>query len=113
MSHIRRNGHWIVALVGAMSIAWAAGVLAQRPPVQTAPAAPNPAAVVHPENPAVVSHGIAEGRALSAAFSHVAKDALPAIVSIEVRGRAMTRIQDRDGEESPFNNFGPFGDMFR
>lgn len=110
MSHLRRNGHWIVALLGAVSLAWSAGVLAQRQ--AAAPAAP--AAAPEKASPEAVSRGIAGGHELSAAFAHVAKDALPGIVSIEVRGKAVTsRGQGGELEDNPFGNFGPFGDLFK
>lgn len=102
MRHIRRNGHWIIALIGVASLAWAAGVMAQKDP-KPSPATEKP-------HTGEVTRGIVGGHALSAAFSHVAKEALPGIVSIEVVGKAMPRSAMR-GFEDLENS--PFGDMFR
>lgn len=100
MRLIRRNGHWIIALFGVACLAWAAGVMAQK-------------TVAPPENPREVSRGIASGHELSAAFSHVAKEAVPAIVSIESQGRAPRQAFRGNDENNPFGENSPFGDMLR
>lgn len=104
MRLIRRDGHWILAFVGVMCLAFAAGVMAQRQPLLTTPDGK--------DSPAV-AHARAEANELSMAFRHAAKDALPAIVSIETVGRsAQVRGQQVDPEEF-FGENSPFGDFFR
>src|SRR5262245_25913972 len=104
MHLIRRNGPWMLAFAGVMCLAFAAGVMAQRQPLLTPPDAK--------DSPAA-AHARAEANELSLAFRHAAKEALPAIVSIETVGRsAQVRGQQMDTEEF-FGENSPFGDVFR
>ncbi|HLJ11083.1 MAG TPA: Do family serine endopeptidase [Planctomycetaceae bacterium] len=105
MTLIRRNGHWIVAFVGLLSLAYAVGLKTDRisalgvteaRETQTAQAPP-------------------EAEALSSGFRHAARAALPAMVSIEVRGKAQEHQQANGREVDPDDLFqgSPFGEMFK
>lgn len=101
MKLIRRNGHWVVALVGIVSLAYSAGIMTQKQPAFGAPG----------DNRA--AHGVAEAHELSAAFRHAAKAALPGMVSIETKGRvANLRGQGNVNPDELFEN-SPFGEMFK
>ncbi|MFN0053075.1 MAG: Do family serine endopeptidase [Planctomycetales bacterium] len=98
MNMIRRNGQWIVALVGILSLAFSAGVMAQK----------QPAATIDP----AVAKGLAEANELSSAFRHASRDSLPAMVSIETKGKvAQVSGLGQGGDELLEGT--PFGDMFR
>lgn len=99
MKQIRRNGHWVIALAGAVCLAWAAGVMAQRGPALSGPAVAEQGSS---------TAGVVDAHNLSAAFRQVAKSALPAIVSIEVRGKA-AKMQEVGGDSED----SPFGDLFK
>jgi len=92
MAAIRRNGHWIIAVIGMVTSAWAVTVLAQRQPALAAPGAA-PAAVAPANVPAA---GDAKG--LSAIFRNVSREVLPGIVSVETKGRPV-RVRGRRGRE--------------
>jgi serine protease Do len=97
MKTIRRNGHWILALVGILSLAYSAGVMAQKEPAAAGPA----------------GHAVAEANELSQAFRHASKTALPGMVSIETRGKvAMIRGQGNADPDRLFEG-SPFGEMFK
>jgi serine protease Do len=101
MKLIRRNGHWLVALVGVVCLAFSAGMMTQKQPAFAAQGDPRAA------------QGVAEAHELSSAFRHAAKTALPGMVSIETRGRvAMVRGQGNINPEDLFEN-SPFGEMFK
>jgi serine protease Do len=110
MADFRRNGHWIIAVIGLVTSVWAVTVLAQRQPVPNAPgAARNPGSAL------ADVPGSADPKGLSTVFRSVSKGALPGIVSIETKGRAI-KVGGRRGrgaEESPFGDSHPFGDLFR
>lgn len=111
MATIRRNSHWIIAVIGLATSAWAVTVLAQRQPGLAAPGpARNPAVAPVADVP-----GSADPRGLSTIFRSVSRDALPGIVSIETKARAMKvgGRRGRGGEESPFGENFPFGELFR
>ncbi|HTI52458.1 MAG TPA: Do family serine endopeptidase [Planctomycetaceae bacterium] len=102
MKTIRRNGHWIIALVGILSLAFSAGVMAQKQPALSAP-----------QNNGHTAHAVAEANELSHAFRHASKEALPGMVSIETQGRvAMIRGQGNVDPDQLFEN-SPFGEMFK
>jgi serine protease Do len=101
MKLIRSKGHWIVALVGVVCLAFSAGVMTHKQPAFGAPGDPRAA------------QGVAEAHELSTAFRHAAKTALPGMVSIETRGKmAMIRGQWNANPEEMFENT-PFGEMFK
>jgi len=98
MKMIRRNGNWIMALFAVVCLAFAAGVMADRPAANTGP-----------DHDGVSHRGVADD--LSASFRRVSKDAMPGIVSIQTRGKTVN-INDDSMEGSPFEN-SPFGEMFK
>jgi serine protease Do len=102
MNVIRRNGHWMVLICGMVCLTLAAGVMAQKTPELKAPSAKQ------------ADEGVADAHELSAAFRRVAKEALPAMVSIQTRGKA---VQVRGGREMDlddlFGDNSPFGEMFK
>lgn len=103
MNTIRRNGKWIALWVGMLSLALAAGVMAQKTPDLKAPPAKQ------------ADEGVADAHELSAAFRRVAKEALPAIVSIQTQGKVVQNRgqgQEMDLDEM-FGDNSPFGNMFR
>ncbi len=104
---LQRNGHWIVAFGGLLGLAFAVGVITER---QSTWAAPPAGRADH----ATAQQGLADARAMSTVFRDVAKEALPAIVSIETRGKA-ARVASDDGEMQglPFGDDSPFGELFR
>src|SRR5205823_6562857 len=90
MTLIRRNTHWIVALIGIVSLAYAAGMMHERLPglgvsavSQAAATAPQPASAAEMSN----------------AFRHAAREALPGMVSIETRGKAAAVRGGANGSE--------------
>src|SRR5690242_14045367 len=78
MKLIRRNGHWVVALFGIVSLAYSAGLMHVKVPTVAALEA----------RETKVAEAPPEAQALSSGFRHAAKAALPAMVSIEVMGKA-------------------------
>jgi serine protease Do len=108
MQRIRRNGHWIVALLGIVSLAYAAGMMHERLPL--------PAALgVTQARETEPAQAPREAEALSSGFRHAAKAALPAMVSIEVRGKAPAAAQanGRDVDPEDMFNGSPFGELFK
>ena len=105
MRLIQKNGHWIVALMGAVSLAYSAGLMHDRLPV--------PALGVTQARETPTAQTPPEAEALSSGFRHAAKAALPAMVSIEVRGK-VAQAQNGQGAdpEDLFEN-SPFGEMFK
>jgi hypothetical protein len=105
MRLIQKNGHWIVALMGAVSLAYSAGLMHDRLPV--------PALGVTQARETPTAQAPPEAEALSSGFRHAAKAALPAMVSIEVRGK-VAQAQNGQGAdpEDLFEN-SPFGEMFK
>lgn len=103
MTLIRRNTHWIVALIGIVSLAYAAGMMHERLPglgiSQAAPVAPQPASAAEMSN----------------AFRHAAREALPGMVSIETRGKVAVRGGANGSEVDPDDAFegSPFGELFK
>ncbi len=99
MKLIRRNGHWVVALFGIVSLAYSAGLMHVKVPALAALEA----------RETKVAEAPPEAEALSSGFRHAAKAALPAMVSIEVLGKAQTtgsNERDMNGlEDSPFGEF--------
>src|SRR5262245_15900020 len=79
MQLVRKNGHWLVALAGIVSLAYAAGMMHERLPLPGLGATHARETQAAQEPP--------EAAALSSGFRHAAKAALPAMVSIEVRGK--------------------------
>lgn len=103
MARIRQNAHWLVALAGIVSLAYAAGMMSGRFPV---------ALSVSQARDTEVAHAPAEAQALSSGFRHAARVALPAMVSIEVRGKVQ-QISGREVDpEDPLQG-SPFGDLFK
>lgn len=97
------KGHWIIALIGGLSMVAAAVTVAQR----SGPAVPPPVSA-------------ANARELSTVFREVAAKALPCVVTIETNQEAqvITRERGSDPFEEMFKNDprlrdSPFGEMFR
>ena len=102
MARIRRNAHWVVALAGVVSLAYAAGTMSGK----------FPALSVSHARDTEVAQVPAEAQALSSGFRHAARVALPAMVSIDVRGKAQhVNAQGGEGEEQFQGS--PFGDLFK
>jgi len=99
MRFIKRHGHWIVALVGIVSLSYSAGLMQARLPGLPGATAADPQA-------------IAEARSLSAAFRDAAKTALPAIVSIETKGKSM-QVNGQDAVPDDLLEGSPFGELFK
>jgi serine protease Do len=98
MRMIRRNGSWMLALAGLVSLAFSAGVMAQKQSATDANAA----------------HAVAEARELSQAFRMAARETLPGMVSIETRGRvAQVRGGGDEGNLDEMFENSPFGEMFK
>jgi len=98
MKLIRRNGHWIVALFGIASLAYSAGLMHEKVPALAA---------LHARE-TKLAEAPPEAEAISSGFRHAAKAALPAMVSIEVVGKAQRPGNERDQnglEDSPFGEF--------
>ncbi len=83
--------YWLIAVVGGVCLVAAAAGMAQRQPAKAVPRAP-------------------DARGLSSVFRQVARDALPSIVSIETRGKA---VRATPGFGMPFDEHGPFGELFK
>src|SRR5438309_993071 len=83
MRFVKRNGHWIVALLGIVSLAYSAGLIQARLPGLPGATAADPRAV-------------AEANQLSIAFRDAARTALPAIVSIETKGKSV-QVSGQEG----------------
>ena len=99
MSFLKRNGHWALALFGLLSLAYSAGVMrSSLPGLPGATAADSPAA--------------AEARQLSHAFRDAAKTALPAIVSIETKGKTTQVLGQNGGNEDSLEG-SPLGELFK
>src|SRR5258708_11501559 len=101
MRLIRRNGHWVVALFGIVSLAYSAGLMHVKVPALAALQA----------RETKVAEAPPEAEALSSGFRHAAKAALPAMVSIEVLGKsqgASSNERDMNGLEDS-----PFGELFK
>jgi len=69
-----------------------------------------PVAGIPPAEPARAAEGADAAKSLSAAFRRVARDAVPAIVSIETISRT---VAQRSGDVEEMLEGTPFGDMFR
>ncbi len=98
MRIIRGNGHWIIAVMGIASLAYSAGMMHDRLPALTGAAAAD-------------SHQAGGALELSTAFRLAAREALPGMVSIETRGKAVAvngQAQDSLGLENS-----PFGELFK
>jgi serine protease Do len=107
MQVIRKNGHWLVALGGIVSLAYAAGMMHERVAL--------PGLGVTQARDAQPAQAPPEAEALSSGFRHAAKAALPAMVSIEVRGKAPVRAQVNGNDVDPDELFegSPFGELFK
>jgi serine protease Do len=99
MRLIKRNGHWIVACLGVVSLAYSAGLMQARLPGLPGATAADPQAA-------------AEARVLSTAFRDAAKTALPAIVAIETKGKSV-QVNGQDGVPEDLFEGSPFGDLFK
>jgi len=99
MSFIKRNGHWIVAILGIVSLAYSAGTMQVR-----LPALPHAAAND--------TRALMEAKELSTAFRQAARDALPGMVSIETRGKAV-QVSGHEGDGDDAFEGSPFGDLFK
>jgi serine protease Do len=103
---VRRNGHWIVTLVGGVCLAFSAGLVAQKQ---------QPAVSAAPTN-GQAAQAVAEASQISQAFRHAAKTALPGMVSITTSGKVnMVRNQGSEGNIDPDELFenSPFGEFFK
>jgi len=105
MRLVQKNGHWIVALLGAVSLAYSAGLMRDRLPL--------PSLGVTHAREAQVAQAPPEAEALSSGFRHAAKAALPAMVSIEVRGKAAQVNNGQGADLDELFGGSPFGDMFK
>jgi serine protease Do len=108
MQRIRKNGHWVVLLLGVASLAYAAGMMHERLPLPAALGVTHAREVQTAQPP----H---EAEALSLGFRHAAKAALPAMVSIEVRGKvpAAAQVNGREVDPDDFFEGSPFGELFK
>lgn len=99
MRFLKRNGHWIVALLGIVSLAYSAGLMQARLPGLPGATAADP-------------HAVAEARELSTAFRDAARLALPAIVSIETKGKT-AQVSGQDVNPEDMFEGSPFGELFK
>jgi serine protease Do len=99
MRFIKRNGHWIVALLGVVSLAYSAGQMQARLPGLSGATAAD-------------SHAVAEAQNLSSAFRDAAKTALPAIVSIETKGKSM-QVSGQEANPEDLLEGSPLGELFK
>jgi serine protease Do len=108
MQRIRKNGHWVVLLLGVASLAYAAGIMHERLPLPAAIGVTQAREVQPAQAPP-------EAEALSSGFRHAAKAALPAMVSIEVTGKApaAAQVNGRDIDPDEFFEGSPFGELFK
>ena len=104
MRFVRRNGHWFVALMGIVSLAYSAGTMQVRVPALAGTAAADTLA-------AADTHAVKEARELSTAFRQAAKDALPGMVSIETISKSTQVSGQLDPEEMLEGS--PFGELFK
>src|SRR5260221_3391762 len=102
MKLIRKNGHWIVALAGIASLAYSAGTMHVRLPALGTIEARETETAQAPR----------EAEALSSGFRHAAKACLPAMVSIEVRGKAQMVNGGESGGLDGLEN-SPLGELFK
>jgi len=105
MRLVQKNGHWIVALMGAVSLAYSAGLMHDRLPL------PALGATQARETP--TAQAPPEAEALSSGFRHAAKAALPAMVSIEVRGKVAQAQNGHSADPEDLFENSPFGEMFK
>jgi serine protease Do len=105
MSYVKRNGHWFVALFGIASLAYSAGTMQMRIPALAGATAADLRAV------AVDPHAVKEANVLSTAFRQAAKDALPAMVSIETLGKS-AQVNGQVIPEDLFEG-SPLGELFK
>jgi serine protease Do len=98
MKVLESHKSWLVAIVGGLMLVGIAVFSAQKQPAATAAQA-------------------TDARQLSSVFRHVAQNALPSIVSIETRGKAIelsgTRRWQFDDENSPFGELFKNNPQFR
>jgi serine protease Do len=108
MQRIRKNGHWVVLFLGIASLAYAAGMMHGRLPLPAALSVSQAREVQPAQAPP-------EAEALSSGFRHAAKAALPAMVSIEVRGKAPAapQVNGRDVDPDDIFEGSPFGELFK
>ncbi len=102
MSALQKQTPWVISTVSLASLMVGAtffshGPIAARQPALAAP-------------PVVKS---SHARELSANFREVANAVLPAIVSIETRGKVAKVADEGNGEALPFDEQSPLGDLFR
>lgn len=84
MNSLKRNSWSLLSLAGCVCLLGAAVAVSQQQPV--------------------TSPGIEHAEALSSAFRDVARNVLPAVVSIETRARAVQVSQDGEGTRSPLED---------
>jgi serine protease Do len=106
MNTLRRQNPWVISTVSLASLMIGAAMFSHSPLVgrQPALAAPQTAA---PQ----VKHNV-NAKELSAGFREVAHLALPAIVSIETRGKLVKARTAEDGDVAPMEEL-PFGELFK
>ncbi len=107
MNTLRRQNPWLLTTVSLTSLMIGAALyshnpLAGRQPALAAPQAAQPQ-VTHNTN----------AKELSAGFREVAHLALPAIVSIETRGKLAKGRMAEEGDALPFDEQSPLGDLFK
>lgn len=107
MNTLRRQNPWVLSTISLFSLMAGAmfyghNPLAGRQPALAAPQTASPK-VTHNTN----------AKELSAGFREVAHLALPAIVSIETRGKLVKARTPDDGEASPFEDQSPLGELFK
>jgi len=105
MRLVQKNGHWIVALLGAVSLAYSAGLMRDRLPF--------PSLAVSQARETQAAQAPPEAEALSSGFRHAAKAALPAMVSIEVRGKVAHVNHSQGADPEDLFEGSPFGEMFK
>lgn len=102
MNTLRRQNPWMLTTVSLTSLMVGAVLFSHNPLAGRQPAAAAPQ-VTHNTN----------AKELSAGFREVAHLALPAIVSIETRGKLAKARVSEDGEVQPFDDQSPLGELFK
>ena len=101
MNSIRQQSPWVLTTVSLASLLAGAAFFSQNPLIGKQPALAAPAVVAS-------SHA----KELSASFRAVANSVLPAIVSIETRGK-MAKINEGGGDALPFDEDSPLNELFK
>ena len=102
MNSLRQHSPWVLTTVSLASLLAGAAFFSHNPIIGKQPVLAAP--------PVVKS---SHARELSANFREVANAVLPAIVSIETRGKLAKATEDGGTEVLPFDDQSPLGDLFK